>query len=163
MNIPNQVIQVLFLFVETERVLQDLLDQVIHKIYWRLKKEVFTKLLTNPNVMPEHKHKIRELLMKPWNPYIIRHSALTKRSKILKEHVLRQHAGWSPRSQIHLRYIHCFGNESCESILEAYGIVTKDQKLSDVLRPKQCPNCNIMAPNCWDNEVSGVSISIPVM
>ena len=50
--------------------------------------------------------------MKPWNPYIIRHSALTEKSKILKEHVLRQHAGWSPRSQMHLRYIHYFGNES---------------------------------------------------
>jgi integrase/recombinase XerD len=122
----------------------------IHKIYMTLKNEVFTKLLTNPNVMPEDKHKIRELLMKPWNPYIIRHSALTEKSKILKEHVLRQHAGWSPRSQIHLRYIHYFGNESCESILEVYGIVTKDQKLSDVLRPKQCPNCN--EPNKPDSK-----------
>ena len=71
--------------------------QVIHKIYWGLKNEVFTKLLTNPNVTLEEKQKIRELLMKPWNPYIIRHSALTEKSKILKEHVLRQHAGWSPR------------------------------------------------------------------
>ena len=113
-----------------------------HKIYMKLKNEVFTKLLTNPNVMPEDKQKIRELLKKPWNPYIIRHSALTEKSKILKEHVLRQHAGWSPRSQMHLRYLHYFGNESCESILEAYGIVTKDQKLSESLRPKQCPNCN---------------------
>jgi hypothetical protein len=43
---------------------------------------------------------------------------------------------------MHLRYLHYFGNESCESILEAYGIVTQDQKLSDALRPKQCPNCN---------------------
>ena len=107
-----------------------------------LKNEVFTKLLTNPNVMPEDKEKIRELLKKPWNPYIIRHSALTEKSKILKEHVLRQHAGWSPRSQMHLRYIHYFGNESCESILEAYGIVTKDNQQKDALRPKQCPNCN---------------------
>ncbi len=114
----------------------------IHKIYITLKNEVFTKLLTNPNVIPEDKQKIKELLKKPWNPYIIRHSALTEKSKILKEHVLRQHAGWSPRSQMHLRYLHYFGNESCESILEAYGIVTKDQTLSDTLRPKQCPNCN---------------------
>ena len=114
----------------------------IHKIYMTLKNEVFTKLLANSNVMPEDKQKIRALLMKPWNPYIIRHSALTEKSKILKEHILRQHAGWSPRSQMHLRYLHYFGNESCESILEAYGIVTKDQKLSDILKPKQCPNCN---------------------
>jgi predicted amidophosphoribosyltransferase len=43
---------------------------------------------------------------------------------------------------MHLKYLHYFGNESNESILEAYGIVTKDKQLSDVLRPKQCPNCS---------------------
>ena len=43
---------------------------------------------------------------------------------------------------MHLKYLHYYGNESNESILEAYGIVTKDQKLSDILKPKQCPNCN---------------------
>ena len=56
--------------------------------------------------------------------------------------MLRQHAGWSGRSQMHLKYLHYYGNESNESILEAYGIVTKDQYQSDVLRPKICPNCN---------------------
>jgi integrase len=116
--------------------------QAIDQIYGRLKYVVFTKLLRDPNVIPEDKQKITELLKKPWNPYIIRHSALTEKSKILKEHVLRQHAGWSPRSQMHLRYLHYYGNESSESILEAYGILTKDQILSDTLRPKQCPNCN---------------------
>lgn len=116
--------------------------QAIDQIYGRLKNVFFTKLLLDPNVIPEDKQKISELLKKPWNPYIIRHSALTEKSKILKEHVLRQHAGWSPRSQMHLRYLHYYGNESSESILEAYGIVTRDQKQSDALRPKQCPNCN---------------------
>jgi integrase/recombinase XerD len=61
---------------------------------------------------------------------------------MLKEHVLRQHAGWSGRSQMHLKYLHYFGNESSESLLEAYGIIPKDQESVDVLRPKQCPNCN---------------------
>ena len=42
---------------------------------------------------------------------------------------------------MHLKYLHYFGNESNESLLEAYGIVTKDQK-PDPLRYKQCPNCN---------------------
>ena len=67
---------------------------------------------------------------------------MTQKSRFLKEHVLRQHAGWSGRSQMHLKYLHYYGNESNESILEAYGIVTRDQKLSNVLKPKQCPNCN---------------------
>jgi hypothetical protein len=37
------------------------------------------------------------------------------------------------------KYLHYFGNEASESLLEAYGIVTKDRKLSDALRSKQCP------------------------
>ncbi len=114
----------------------------LNRIYDKYKKEYFPKLLESPNVPPEDKQKIKELIKKPWNLYIRRHSALTDKSKILKEHVLRQHAGWSGRSQMPQKYLHYFGNESNESILEAYGIVTKDQKLEDVLKPKQCPNCN---------------------
>jgi hypothetical protein len=63
---------------------------------------------------------------------------------------LRQHAGWSPRSQMHLKYLHYFGNESSDSILEAYGIITKDKVQSDALRSKQCPNCN--EPNKPDSK-----------
>jgi hypothetical protein len=61
---------------------------------------------------------------------------------LLKEHVLRRHAGWSPKSQMHLRYLHYFGNESSESLLETYGIIPKDHRSTDTLRPKQCPNCD---------------------
>ncbi|MGB7957085.1 MAG: hypothetical protein WCF23_24185 [Candidatus Nitrosopolaris sp.] len=67
---------------------------------------------------------------------------LTEKSGILKEHYLRQYAGWSPSSQMHLIYLHYFGDESTENILEAYGIVSKNKQLSNVLNPKQCPNCN---------------------
>jgi len=118
--------------------------------YSKYKTQFFPQLLNNSNVPTTDKDGIRELLTKPWNPYIRRHSALTQKSRFLKEHVLRQHAGWSGRSQIHLKYLHYYGNESNESILEAYGIVTKDQKQSDVLRPKQCPNCN--EPNKPDSK-----------
>jgi hypothetical protein len=63
---------------------------------------------------------------------------------MVKEHILRQHAGWSPRSQMHLKYLHYFGNESSESLLEAYGITNSDEGRADIfmLKPKQCPNCN---------------------
>jgi hypothetical protein len=99
--------------------------------------------------LPEDKPKIRELFKKPWNPYIRRHSALTEKSTILKEHVLRQHAGWTPGSQMHLKYLHYFGNESNESLLEAYGIVASGQQI-DQLKPKQCPNCS--EPNKPDSK-----------
>lgn len=42
---------------------------------------------------------------------------------------------------MHLKYLHYFGNESNESLLEAYGIVSGGQQI-DQLRPKQCPNCS---------------------
>jgi hypothetical protein len=123
---------------------------LIYKYIYQQK--LFPQLLENPTIAPEDKQKIKELLKKPWNPYIKRHSALTEKSKILKEHILRQHAGWSSDSKMPLRYLHYFGNESSESLLEAYGIVTKDQQLSssDKLRPKQCPNCN--EPNKPDSK-----------
>jgi hypothetical protein len=35
----------------------------------RYKREYFPKLIEDPNVPPEDKQKIRELLKKPWNPY----------------------------------------------------------------------------------------------
>jgi integrase len=121
----------------------------LYLIYKNYREKVFPKLLDNPGVLPEDKQKIKELLKKPWNPYIRRHSALTEKSTILKEHVLRQHAGWSGRSQMHLKYLHYFGNESSESLLEAYGIIPKDQQIEQ-LKPKQCPNCN--EPNKPDSK-----------
>jgi hypothetical protein len=68
---------------------------------------------------------------------------------ILKEHVLRQHAGWTLGSQMHLKYLHYFGNESSESLLEAYGLVDKGVQI-DQLKPKQCPNCS--EPNKPDSK-----------
>jgi integrase len=121
----------------------------LHRIYQDYKNKFFSKLLDNPNVPPEDKQRIRELLKKPWNPYIRRHSSLTEKSGILKEHHLRQFAGWSPGSNMHMKYLHYFGNESNDSILEAYGIISKDEQSVDILRPKQCPNCN--EPNKQDS------------
>jgi integrase/recombinase XerD len=121
----------------------------LYTVYKNYRKMVFPKLLDNPSIPPEDKQKIMELLKKPWNPYIRRHSALTEKSIILKEHVLRQHAGWSIGSQMPQKYLHYFGNESSESLLEAYGIMPKGQQL-DQLRPKQCPNCE--EPNRTDSK-----------
>ena len=128
---------------------RQLTTPTLYLIYKNYKEKVFPKLSDNPSVQPEDKQKIRELLKKPWNPYIRRHSALTEKSTILKEHVLRQHAGWSGRSQMHLKYLHYFGNESSESLLEAYGIMPMSQQI-DQLKPKQCPNC--IEPNKSDSK-----------
>jgi integrase len=123
--------------------------RAIETIYRQYKKELYPKLLESPNVLSEDKPKIRELLKKPWNPYILRHSSLTDKSKILKEHVLRQHAGWSIGSNMPQKYIHYFGNEANESLLEAYGLMPRGQQI-DQLKPKQCPNCT--EPNKPDSK-----------
>ena len=115
----------------------------INRIYHKYKIGLFTKLIEiNSNISSKDKGIITQLLNKPWNPYIFRHSALTDKSKVLKEHVLRQHAGWSERSQMHLKYLRYFGNESSESILEAYGILTTNKETINKSKPKQCPNCS---------------------
>ena len=114
----------------------------LYGVYTRYEKKYFPRLLKDPIVPKEDKHKLELLLRKPWNPYIRRHSALTQKSTMLKEHTLRQHAGWSPRSQMHLKYLHYYGNESSTSLLQEYGILPKDNEEMDVLCPKQCPNCN---------------------
>src|ERR671919_2124250 len=117
-------------------------DGLLHIYTSQYKEKYFPMLLKDPTVSKEEKRKIEDLLTKPWNLYIRRHSSLTHKSKFLKEHILRQHAGWSPRSQMHLKYVHYFGNESSESILQEYGILPKDNQERDILRPRQCPNCN---------------------
>jgi hypothetical protein len=122
----------------------------IYKIYNKYKKQIFPKLLESPDIDPEDKNKLQELLKKPWNPYIRRHSALTEKARMLKEPLLKMHGGWSPKSQTHLKYEHWFGNESNESLLEAYGIVTKGQEIDCQLRPRQCPNCS--EPNKPDSK-----------
>jgi integrase len=94
----------------------------LYKIYKDYKEEFFPKLLADPTVSNEDKDKIRNLLSKPFNPYIRRHSALTEKSTKLKSNILNQHAGWSMNSNMAQKYLHYFGNESSESLLEAYGI-----------------------------------------
>ena len=59
----------------------------------------------------------------------------------MRENVLRQYAGWSIGSNMHQKYFHYFGNESNESILEAYGLKPKVEEI-DKMKPRQCPNCN---------------------
>ncbi len=97
-------------------------ESSLNGIYRRYKVEVFPKFLEDPKVIPEDKKKIKDLLLnKKWNPYIYRHSALTTKSTVLKEHTLRQHAGWTGKSMMHIKYLHYFGNESNESLLAEYG------------------------------------------
>jgi integrase len=138
-NNPNSP---LFIGMSRHSMGKELTPTGIYVIYKMYKEEFFPKLLKDPTVPNEDKEKINDLLAKPFNPYIRRHSALTEKSTKLKLHTLNQHAGWSTNSNMAQKYIHYFGNESSESLLEAYGIVTKDNIPINTLNPKLCPNCN---------------------
>jgi integrase/recombinase XerD len=127
-----------------------ILPVALNHLYAGYKNGYFSKLLDNPNVPPEDKLKIKELLKKPWNPYVVgRHTSLTQKSRILKESTLRIFAGWTANSDMPRRYIHLFGNAACEDILQAYGLVDKEQQIEQ-LKPKQCPNCS--EPNKPDSK-----------
>jgi hypothetical protein len=115
----------------------------LYEVYKGYKERFLPRLLEDKTISSEDKEKIKGLLSKPFNPYIRRHSALTEKSVKLKSNTLNQHAGWSMNSHMAQKYIHYFGNESSESLLEAYGIVTKNNAGGiDTLNPKICPNCN---------------------
>jgi integrase len=114
----------------------------LYQTYQYYKEEFFPKLVEDPMISNEDKEKIKTLVTKPFNPYIRRHSALTEKSMKLKSSILNQHAGWTMSSNMAQKYIHYFGNESSESLLEAYGIITKNNVPIDTLNPKICPNCN---------------------
>lgn len=102
----------------------------------------FPNLLKDPNLLIQDKEAIRRLLGKPWNLYVLRHSALTQKSKILKEATLRDHAGWTTNSKMPSVYLHYFGTESCKSLLESCGIINQDSSRTATLLPtKQCPSC----------------------
>jgi len=117
----------------------------LYHIYSSYRRRIFPNILNNNDVSEEDRLKIQNLLTKPWNPYIRRHSSLTQKSKILKEHTLRQYAGWTANSGMPQKYVHYFGDEANQDLLVAYGILPKDEAVDTTLRSKYCPNCN--SPN----------------
>jgi integrase len=106
-------------------------------------KARYFPMLINDNTVPEADRAfIKNMLTKPWNPYVFRHSALTEKSQILKEHLLRDHAGWTTSSKMPQVYIHYYGTESSKSLLEARGIMQHAKEKATFTRPKQCPSCD---------------------
>jgi integrase len=118
------------------------LDGLLRHYKDQYRDKLFPTLLKNNTIPEADKAFIRYLLTKPFTLYIFRHSALTNKSQILKEHVLRDHAGWSMTSKMPQVYIHYFGTESSKSLLKAYGIEKGDNQQLFAKMPKPCPNCN---------------------
>ncbi len=109
-----------------------------HYEYYR--KRYFPSLLKDKTIPDIDKALIRTMLTKPWNLHIYRHSALTEKSQILTEAVLRSHAGWTMSSKMPQVYIH-LSNESSKILLQKRGILKVEDKETQSLQSKQCPNC----------------------
>ncbi|HEX7032635.1 MAG TPA: hypothetical protein VF172_06515 [Nitrososphaera sp.] len=72
----------------------------------------FPKPLGRPDIPPEDKRKIRELLQKPWNPYRRWHISPTAKARLANEYAFRLHTGWSKSSKMVEIYAHEVGRES---------------------------------------------------
>lgn len=111
-------------------------------------KPFFPSLLQDPSVPESDKAQIEELLKKPWNPYIRRHTGLTATLPKLAGPMGEQYAGWKPGSKMARRYLHFFGQEASEKVLEAAGVLPKEKTMDQILKPKICPGCG--TPNTLD-------------
>lgn len=81
-----------------------------HYNYYKTK--YFPKLLEDDTTPDGDKAFIKNMLTKPWNLYVFRHSALTEKSQILSESILKDHAGWTMSSKMTQIYIHLSGESS---------------------------------------------------
>ncbi len=115
-------------------------DGLLKHYQFHYRNVYFPKLLNDPLIPQKDREAIQRMLEKPWNLYIFRHSALTHKSQILKEATLRDHAGWGANSKMPSVYLHYFGTESCNSLLETYGITNKESQAS-LLISVQGPGC----------------------
>lgn len=101
----------------------------------------FQRLLHDPSVPAEDKVKIEQLLRKPWNPYVGRHSALKDKAKILSGPMMDLHAGWKPGSKMARRYLHFIGSEANDKIFEVAGVMPREKTMQEILKPRICTNC----------------------
>jgi integrase len=146
-NNPNAF---LFISLADSNYGEQLSENSLYKQYTRRYRKFYFPKLIDSSIPDLDKSYLRNLLTKPWNPFILRHSALTAKSQILKESILRDHAGWTLTSKMPNRYIHYFGNESAKSLLEAYGIENYHDWHLSMLKSRTCPNCN--EPNKVDSK-----------
>jgi hypothetical protein len=119
-----------------------------HYDYYKTK--YFPMLLDDTTVSEYDKSLIRNMLTKPWNLYVYRHSALTEKSQILSESVLKDHAGWTRSSKMTQIYIHKWRIIK-NFIAKKRGVIRKnDTGEAIILKSKQCPNCH--EPNKPDSQ-----------
>src|ERR1051326_8967970 len=104
------------------------------------------RLIETGSITDNEEHQRLEYFLKTkkWNPYCIRHSAITADSDYLPEYALKKKVRWSMNSKQGSRYIKKrMGNELKTKILEYDGIFLEPLK-----KPKSsvldCPRCALV-------------------
>jgi hypothetical protein len=121
----------------------DALWTVMRQLRYRIKRLIESGSITDN----EEKKRLEYLLTtKKWNPYCIRHSAITSDSDFLPEYALKKKVRWSMNSRQGARYIKKrMGNDLKNQILVHNGIITEEaavmQRKPSVLT---CPRCSLV-------------------
>ena len=93
---------------------------------WTMMKQLryrIIRILESGSITDDEEHQKLEYLLKTkkWNPYCIRHSAITSDSDFLPEYALKKKVRWSMNSKQGSRYIkRRMGNDLKKQILENY-------------------------------------------
>ena len=116
---------------------------------WTIMKQLRTtiiRLLGNNSITDEKERQILEYLLKAkkWNPYCIRHSAITSDSDFLPEYALKKKVRWSMNSKQSNRYIKKrMGNDLKQTILVHNGIIPPEE-LKGKSSVLTCPRCTLV-------------------
>jgi len=110
----------------------------------QLKKRI-TRLIETGYIKGDDKEKMLYIIgNKIFNPYCIRHSAITSDSDYLPEYTLKKKVRWSMNSRQGSRYIKTrMGNELKNKILAYNGIISENEivKKPSILT---CPRCELV-------------------
>jgi integrase/recombinase XerD len=110
-------------------------------IYIRELKPFFTNL-RNDAIGQVDRNRIERLVLKPWNPYVIRHSTATRYlgpNIRMRPKIANQWFGWSNTSNMAATYQHFYGNEAAEVLAEAFGLAPKVRQ-EPFPQLRQCTN-----------------------
>ena len=117
----------------------------INEIMKQLKERIKIILERCEIMNTKEKEKLEYLLStKKWNPYCIRHSAITSDSDYLPEYALKKKVRWSMNSKQGSRYIkNRMGNELKNKILAYNGIISENETIK---KPSisSCPRCEFV-------------------
>src|SRR5205823_10686146 len=113
---------------------------------WTMMKQLrqrVIRLIENSSLTStEERQKLEHLIKtKKWNPYCIRHSAISSDSDFLPEYALKKKVRWSMNSKQGSRYIkRRMGNDLKNQILVHNGIIV-DNEITKKPPVSICPRC----------------------